>query len=256
MSSPASLDLGKAANPVPERPPFIDRLCAKLQNLKVQLFHRPVVNRSKVRELDEIYEYARKRSDINDHLANLFFEGMSARPRLIVELGVRGGSSTFVLERVARLSGSRMVSCDYDDCSKATSWGQWLFVQGDDVAFGKAFPEWCAARGMTASIDLLYIDTSHLYEHTVQEIESWFPHLSESAKVVFHDTNMGQIYPHRDGSRGWGWDNRRGVIAAIEQKLGASFDEKMEFADLVNGWQIKHDPVCNGFTVLTKVRTG
>ncbi len=230
------------------------RLHAKLQNLKVSLFHRPEARSSKLRELNEIYEYARTRSDINDHLSNLFVEGMSARPGLIVELGVRGGSSTFVLERVARLSGSKMVSCDYDDCSKSCQWSAWIFVQGDDVAFGKSFPDWCAARGMSPAIDLLYIDTSHLYEHTVQEIEAWFPHLSDMAKVIFHDTNMGQIYPHRDGSYGWGWDNHRGVIASIEKKLGANFDEKKAFEEVVNGWLVKHDPVCNGMTVLTRLR--
>ena len=181
---------------------------------------------------------------------------MSVRPRLLVELGVRGGASTFVLERVARLVGARLVSVDMDDCSRVCSWNRWHFVQSDDIAFAKAFPDWCAARQIQPCIDFLFIDTSHLFEHTVQEIDAWFPFLSDHARVAFHDTNIQKVYLRRDGSRGAGWANQRGVIAALEKHFGVPFNEQAYFVEVMNGWLIRHDPVCCGFTVLTKFHPG
>src|SRR5205823_5200081 len=48
-------------------------------------------------------------TDISSHLEALYVVGLAAHPRLIVELGVRGGESTFVFERVARRSGADLV---------------------------------------------------------------------------------------------------------------------------------------------------
>ena len=39
-------------------------------------------------------------------------------------------------------------------------------------------------------VDVLFIDTSHLYEHTVRELAAWFPLLANKALVIFHDTNL------------------------------------------------------------------
>lgn len=202
--------------------------------------------------LDEVRARAEMRTDINDHLETLFVEALAARPEVIVELGVRTGESTFVLERVARVCGSHLASVDIQDCSRASDYKSWTFVKSDDVAFGREFPTWAAARGMPAKVDVLFIDTSHLYEHTVEEIDVWFPHLSPRAKVFFHDTNQRRIYRRRDGSRGHGWANSRGVIRAIEERLGTRYDESRDFVDLRAGWIVRHDAVCNGFTVLER----
>jgi len=107
------------------------------------------------------------------------------RPRLIVELGVRKGQSTFVFERVARLFDAALVSVDIEDCMQASSYPHWHFVQSDDVAFARRFPAWCAEHDLPAQIDVLFIDTSHVYEHTVQEIDAWFPLLAKHALVFF-----------------------------------------------------------------------
>ena len=118
---------------------------------------------------DEIVKHAQKRSDISDHLPVLFAESLPVQPSLIVELGVRGGESTFAFERVAALCGSKLVSVDIDDCLKASKYPDWQFVKSDDIAFASHFGEWCRQRGITPSIDILFIDTSHEFDHTVQE---------------------------------------------------------------------------------------
>jgi cephalosporin hydroxylase len=214
---------------------------------------RRPVSLSGVPELDDVKKRSQVRSDISDHLVTLFTESLSATPKLIVELGVRGGESTFVLERVARLCGASLVSVDIEECSYFSSYDKRVFVKSDDIAFARAFPGFCAARGVDPRIDVLFIDTSHLYEHTVQEIDAWFPFLASRAVVFFHDTNLKSIYSRADGSIGAGWDNGRGVIAAIERYFGKSFDENKDFVDAADGWLIRHYAHCAGLTILQKM---
>jgi|GEM_PF-347028 len=229
----------------------IVRLCARFQNVLIDLFSRPTPIQKASPELSEILCRRRRRTDISDHLPTLFTESVSVQPQLIVELGVRGGESAFVFERVARLTGARWVSVDLEDCSGVSQLPLWLFVQADDIRFGREFPAWCHEKGLPNEIDILFVDTTHFFEHTVQEIEQWFPLLSARAKVFFHDTNQSRIYFRKDGSIGIGWTNR-GVIGALEKYFGKSFNEKADFIDSVNGWSIKHYANCNGLTILTR----
>lgn len=208
---------------------------------------------SDLKELNEIRKRSRVRTDISDHLETLFIETLSLKPKLIVELGTRGGESTFVLERVAKLCRSKLVSVDIEDCSDVSSYEDWIFVQKDDIEFAKNFEGWCKKQRIEPKIDVLFIDTSHLFEHTLQEIESWFPFLSSKSKVFFHDTNLKLIYFRKDGSLGGGWNNQRGAIRALERYFNKSFNEKENFVDFINGWLIKHYCYCNGFTILEKI---
>ncbi len=201
---------------------------------------------------EEIYEKSLKRSDINEHLLTIYRESVETCPKLIVELGVRGGVSTFVFERVAKKCNSTLVSVDIEDCSDISDWENWHFVQKDDIEFAKEFKDWCKERNIAPEIDILFIDTSHLYQHTKDEIKHWFPYLSKNAKVIFHDTNMGFLYKRKDGSYGNGWDNKRGVIRAIEDFCEKKFNEKKEFTDKCKGFEIKHYPYCSGLTIFTK----
>jgi len=205
-------------------------------------------------ELDEIREHSTKKTDMSDHLITLFLEAMALRPALIVELGVRGGDgSTFVFERVARLCESKLIGVDIQDCPARSSFGDRIFEKSDDIDFAKRFEAWCDQHKIKAQIDVLFIDTSHLFEHTVKEIEHWFPFLSEKSKVFFHDTNLRKIYFRRDGSIVIGWDNKRGVIAALEKFFARPFDEREHFFDWGMGWAIRHYPYCAGLTVLERV---
>src|SRR5581483_12486208 len=104
------------------------------------------------------------------------------------------------------------------------------------MTFAGRFPTWCAEHGIEPGIDVLFIDTSHLYEHTKQEIAAWFPLLAPEARVFFHDTNLKGVFFRRDGSMGLGWDNQRGVIRAIEEHLGTRLPEKRDFIDARAGW--------------------
>jgi cephalosporin hydroxylase len=203
-------------------------------------------------EIAQIEERKQLDTDISDHLLTLFAEAVNTRPRLIVELGVRGGDSTFVLERAARFCRARLISVDIADCSKVSTWDEWLFVQSDDIDFATRFPDYCTRNGIMPTIDVLFIDTSHLYDHTVQELATWLPLVSERGKVLFHDTNQCRLGHRKDGRLMAGIDNR-GVIAAIEGYLGRKFDQTQDFVDVCNGWLIRHIAYSNGFTIMEKL---
>lgn len=190
---------------------------------------------------------------ISDHLVTLYIESIKVQPQLIVELGVRGGTSTFVFKKVARKKHSTIVSVDIEDCPGIVDYDKCYFVKQDDVEFSATFNQWCAERDICPKIDILFIDTSHNYEHTKKEIESWFPFLSEKSKVFFHDTNMGKTYRRKDNSIGFGWDNNRGVIRAIEEYFDSSFDETRPFTVVEKKWVIEHYPYSSGFTILTRI---
>jgi len=212
---------------------------------------KPVASSSEVREIED--RAARFPSDIADHLPLIFTESIAMTPRLIVELGVRGGESRFVFERVARLTGSFLVSADLDDCSHScTAAPKWYFLKGDDIHFAGEFAGWCKTHDINPGVDVLFIDTSHLYEHTVEEIKSWFPFLNSRCKVIFHDTNLRNLSRRFDGTLLRGWDNHRGVIRAIEEFLGTRFNERMDFSTTIGPWTVRHWAHSAGLTILER----
>ena len=197
-------------------------------------------------------------SDISDHLGTLFYETVAQRPRLIVELGTRGGESTRALLAAAEHTHAQMLSLDIEPCEvpdlPANLRQRWHFVQSDDVAFGRdRFDGWCRERRLPPEAPVLFIDTSHEYEHTKAELQTWLPKVPPGGVAMFHDTCMDHAVFRNDGSIVFGWDNHRGVIRAIEEALDHRIDERAYMVARVGAWLIRHDPKSNGFTVLRNV---
>jgi cephalosporin hydroxylase len=220
--------------------------------LKTYLCTKDTLKGSLEKSLAAVRKRSLKQTDICDHLENLFLECLGIYPRLIVELGCGDGESTFVLERVAKLWQAPLVSVDINDRREVGTYAGRLFIQSDDIELAKRSPSWCEQRNIPSLIDLLFVDTSHVYEHTVQEIDCWFPLLAPRCKVIFHDTNLREVFVRKDGSTGRGWDNERGVIRAIEERFRTSFDENANFTVETDGWLIRHFAHCNGLMVMDR----
>jgi hypothetical protein len=172
-----------------------------------------------------------------------------------VELGVREGVSSFVFEKVARICDACLVSVDLEETIFKTDYPKYYFLQKDDIVFAEEFKEWTSLNQVPSKIDILFIDTSHYYEHTKKEIESWFKYLAEDATVIFHDTNLTKLNIRKDGVLCLGWDNERGVICALEDYFSTSFYEKEDFSDLINDWLIIHSAASSGLTILKKINS-
>ena len=204
-------------------------------------------------------KWARANTDIHDHLATLFFETVAARPRLIVELGTRGGVSTCALLGAAEITDAHVLSVDIENCGDIDIperfRRRWTFVQADDVEFsGAPFANFCAARGLPPQADVILLDTSHVLEHTRAELKCWPQRLAPSGVMLFHDTNMGKGWSRRlNGKAEPGGNGTRGVIQAIEEFLGRRYDEATFFADAVDGYVVQNVPWSSGFFVMRKV---
>lgn len=208
---------------------------------------------SSSKELNEVRMRALENSDISDHMELLFTESLSMNPKLIVELGVRSGRSTFVFERVAKVCDAFLLSVDIEPQLAASSWSKWNFIQEDDLTLADRFKDWCAAQGIDSKIDVLFIDTNHEYTHTKREIAKWFPILSPNAKVFFHDANVKMLYKRRNGTIGKAYNDDRDIMRAIEEYLGTHFNEKEDFVDFKDSWLVRHYAICNGMTILQKI---
>ena len=199
--------------------------------------------------LSKVKEMQQNDSDISSHYGRLYQSTLKANPKLIVELGVsQKGDSSRIFSLVNDELDSHVIGVDQVDCPYGFVTNG-IFVKRDDIAFASDFPSLC-----TQPIDVLFVDTSHEYIHTKREISAWFPLMNSKATIMFHDTNLMPQYFRENGSQGVGWDNKRGVIRAIEEFFETKFDETKYFNSTLEkdnlSWNIEHWPLCNGFTCI------
>jgi predicted O-methyltransferase YrrM len=225
----------------------------KYYNIAIGFFLKNKRRYSEIKELQEIYDHAMVDTDISDHLEPLFVESMAIKPKLIVELGVRTGQSTFVFERVAKLCNAFLLSVDIALQQSKTKWQRSEFIQRDDLLVADDFPAWCMRNNLEPTIDVLFIDTSHEYHQTKEEIRKWFPFLSPRGVAFFHDANVKLIYKRRNGTIGKAYNDDRDVMRAIEEHVGAPLNEKKYFKKVVGNWLVEHYAACNGMTLLKQV---
>jgi cephalosporin hydroxylase len=133
--------------------------------------------------------------DIQGHMGFLYQEARNRRT--LIELGVRTGNSTVALlasqYRLNVVDGypyqegdpaGSLWSVDVSPPEVPLHWHKlphWFFRQGDDTS-----PE--VRNWLPAKCDLLFIDTSHSYTHTMAELTLYVPRVIEGGIVLLHDT--------------------------------------------------------------------
>jgi predicted O-methyltransferase YrrM len=180
-----------------------------------------VVNNSDIQASDE--------SDISELLPLIFSFAMVKAPKFILELGTRGGESTRALVKVAETLQVKGYSVDLSPCptwlSQSKNWSHFVF---DDVSFARVLSEtkfWPNGEKFEG-LDLIFLDTSHEYEHTKLELEAFWPLLNTKGIIMFHDSNLKlTLTRNLRGKPNRGWNNNRGVIRAIEEYFMYQVDE-------------------------------
>ncbi len=205
-----------------------------------------------------IYEN-KKNTDISSHLPTLLCYALLQKPTIVLELGVRGGESTVPLSKAAEYFNASLLGIDiepdqhiYSQLKNAT------FFCMNDVDFPTLF----LTSKKDKKIDIIFIDTSHLYEHTMQEITKFVPLLSDTGLLAFHDSNVTPLansgYIRLNGTMDGAPGNTRGVIQAIKEYFAINFDEYKYFNTIFTAhginWHIIHYPFCNGLTVIQKIK--
>ncbi len=124
-----------------------------------------------------------KWSDIVDHLPRLREEACRENV-VVIELGVRGGNSTAAFLDAAELYEGHVWSVDIDPCPGEHD--RWTFLHGDDMN-----PD---IIDQLPDCDVLFIDTSHHYEHTLAELKAYVPKVRDGGVVLLHDSELEVPY--------------------------------------------------------------
>lgn len=139
------------------------------------------------RRLFEDYQHRmRTWSDVQQHMPAMYEAARRYPGGTVLELGTRIGNSTAALLAGAVSVNGRVVSVDPGPVGVPVWWqgrDTWTFLPLDDVC-EQALTE------TPRSVDVLFIDTSHYYEHTLQELRAYVPRVKPGGTVLMHDTEL------------------------------------------------------------------
>lgn len=123
-------------------------------------------------------------SDIYEHLPR-FYEWGEASEK-VIEIGTRSGVST-----IAWLHGlaghGHLWSVDIDAKPDIGDHDHWTFIQGDDCSpdvYGQ----------LPSGVDVVFIDTSHAYQHTLRELSLYKWLVKPGGLMVLHDTELARPF--------------------------------------------------------------
>jgi predicted O-methyltransferase YrrM len=167
-------------------------------------------------------------SDIYEHLPRLYAETCRYTAPQVVELGVRSGNSTCAFLAAVETVGGHVWSVDPDRAHVPPHWFDsdlWTFVQADDLKVVDEAP----------ACDVLFVDTTHAWRQTLDELWNYVPKVRAGGVVLLHDTELErpEAAPH---------DDPFPVRRAIEEYLTHCPVGDVEWV-----------PGCNGLAVIGKV---
>lgn len=212
---------------------------------------------SHVSLVDNSIFQAAPETDISDHLNVIFCLAMAKKPKTILELGTRGGESTRILTLAANIIGAKGYSADLSDAPEWLKGQQnWHHFVADDTEFYKELKDTWPNGDKYSGIDFLFLDTSHFYDHTLQELNLYWDLLNENGVLLLHDTNCTDKLTRRfSGNANQGWDNKRGVIRAVEEYFSCEINEQSLVSKIKlsrGATALIHFPWNNGLTIIFK----
>lgn len=131
---------------------------------------------------DEYERLCSTPSDIYEHLPTLVDLVVSLDARHVIELGTRTGVSTVAWLHGLEQTGGRLTSVDIDPKPAIADHPSWTFIQGDDCD--------PALYASLTPAEIVFIDTSHRYDHTVRELALYKWLVKPGGALVCHDTEL------------------------------------------------------------------
>jgi predicted O-methyltransferase YrrM len=135
-----------------------------------------------MKPLPELYlDACHTPSDIFEHLPVFVDLCRELKATKVIELGTRGGVST-----IAWLYGldhqGHLWSVDINP-GPLLDYEHWTFLRGHDL-------DPVVLAELPEKVDAIFIDTSHHYEDTLRELETYLPRVREGGRLVLHDTEL------------------------------------------------------------------
>ncbi len=200
-------------------------------------------------------------TDFSSHIPPLFCHCILNNPDVIVESGIRwGDGSTIAFAKAMQLlKNTHLIGLDIEDCSR-----HYIHIQNshfllmNDVQFPSYFKTMHLPKKL---IDMVFIDTSHQYEHTLQEIKAFNTVLAQQGLFIFHDSNVAIPDPVRINGTVCpsGMGNPKGVTDGLKKHFGVRFDEGKYINTYVTAadgcrWHLVNYPYCYGLAYVKKVK--
>ncbi|HMI48900.1 MAG TPA: class I SAM-dependent methyltransferase [Gemmatimonadaceae bacterium] len=133
--------------------------------------------------LTEIYEeVATQPTDVQGHLGTFVELVVELDASQVIELGSRSGVSTIAWLYALENRG-HLWAVDVSPAPPIEGCEHWTFVQGDDCSPG-------VLAQLPYEVDIVFIDTSHAYEHTLRELELYLPRVRAGGRILLHDTEL------------------------------------------------------------------
>jgi predicted O-methyltransferase YrrM len=126
-------------------------------------------------------------SDIQYALPRLHDTALRYPHVAVLELGTRSGVSTTAFLAAAEQAGGHVWSVDTDGSLIPGWWHEsslWTFICGDDLLV--ELPD--------CQFNVVLIDTSHRYEHTLAELRRFIPLVTPGGAVFLHDTTLPGVF--------------------------------------------------------------
>ncbi len=133
---------------------------------------------------DRYAEACRTPSDIHEHLPVFVEMVEELKATKVIELGTRGGVSTIAWLYALDLTDGHCWSVDIEPAPQLPT-DRWTFVQGDDLD-----PDVYAQ--LPDDVDIVFIDTSHTYRHTLAELNLYRYKVRAGGRIVLHDTEYAR----------------------------------------------------------------
>jgi hypothetical protein len=182
-------------------------------------------------------------SDISNHVPAIFCHCLSINPEVIVEAGIRwGDGSTVALRAAKEVSDAYLIGIDVNDCAQFyKDMSNACFLHMNDLDLPAHFQNMQLTK---KSIDFAFIDTTHLYDHTMKELVLFQSMLSEHGILAFHDTNPAPADPH-------------GVRDALIDYFNLTIDVNKYHVQIIEKdnycWKFVHYPFCNGMSIIQRL---
>jgi len=121
-------------------------------------------------------------SDIFQHLPTFVELVEEFDAKHVIELGTRSGVSTIAWLWGLVGTDGHLTSIDIDERPAIGDHDDWTFIQGDDLD--------PAIVSSLEPADIIFVDTSHLYEQTVKELNVYRWLVKPGGVIVLHDTEL------------------------------------------------------------------
>jgi predicted O-methyltransferase YrrM len=121
-------------------------------------------------------------SDIVNHLPRFVKMVNDLNAQHVIELGTRTGVSTLAWLYALEKTGGKLTSIDIDPAPPIGDYDHWNFIQSDDLDSELLL-------SLNAA-DIVFIDTSHLYDQTIKELYAYLPLVRDGGLLVLHDTEL------------------------------------------------------------------